>query len=158
MVALAKYQSELIEHSMAVGALMFGDFTLKSGRLVQACYHEEHGLTNQGRISPYFLNAGLLASGPVLNTLCAAYASTIADALKVDLPEFDILFGPAYKGIPFAAGTALLLHREHNIDVGFAYDRKEAKRAASRSACRSKGGESWYWMMWPHLAQQSELP
>ncbi|KAI0698040.1 orotate phosphoribosyltransferase [Cerioporus squamosus] len=111
-MSLQKYQTELIEHSLSAGALMFGTFTLKSGRL-----------------SPYFFNAGLLASGPVLDTLCSAYAATIAAALKASpgLPEFDVLFGPAYKGIPFAAGTALLLHREHKIDVGFAYDRKEAK-------------------------------
>ncbi|KAI0659372.1 orotate phosphoribosyltransferase [Cubamyces menziesii] len=111
-MSLEKYQTELIEHGMSVGALKFGTFTLKSGRT-----------------SPYFFNAGLLASGPVLNTLCSAYAATIANALKSSpgLPEFDILFGPAYKGIPFAAGTAVLLHRDHGIDVGFAYDRKEAK-------------------------------
>ncbi|EPS96879.1 hypothetical protein FOMPIDRAFT_1129505 [Fomitopsis schrenkii] len=107
---LEKYQSDLIEHSMAAGALKFGFFTLKSGRL-----------------SPYFFNAGLLADGPVLDSLCTAYAKTIADALKAGLPQFDILFGPAYKGIPFAACTALLLHRDHGIDVGYAYDRKEAK-------------------------------
>ncbi|EKM56496.1 uncharacterized protein PHACADRAFT_253661 [Phanerochaete carnosa HHB-10118-sp] len=116
MSTLQKYQTELIEHGMAVGALKFGTFALKSGRS-----------------SPYFFNAGLLASGPVLDTLCSAYASTIADALKTaaagspGLPEFDVLFGPAYKGIPFAACTALLLHRDHKIDVGYAYDRKEAK-------------------------------
>ncbi|KAI0765280.1 orotate phosphoribosyltransferase [Fomes fomentarius] len=109
-MSLQQYQTELIEHSLSAGALLFGTFTLKSGRS-----------------SPYFFNAGLLASGPVLNTLCSAYASTIAAALKGGLPEFDVLFGPAYKGIPFAAGTALLLHRDHQIDVGFAYDRKEAK-------------------------------
>ncbi|KAI0371281.1 orotate phosphoribosyltransferase [Pilatotrama ljubarskyi] len=109
-MSLEKYQSELIEHGMTVGALKFGTFTLKSGRT-----------------SPYFFNAGLLASGPVLDTLCSAYAATIANALNAGLPEFDVLFGPAYKGIPFAAGTALLLHRDHKIDVGFAYDRKEAK-------------------------------
>ncbi|KAH9835344.1 orotate phosphoribosyltransferase [Rhodofomes roseus] len=110
MSSLDKYQNDLIEHSMAVGALKFGSFTLKSGRL-----------------SPYFFNAGLLADGPVLDTLCTAYAKTIADSLKAGLPQFDILFGPAYKGIPFAACTALLLHRDHGIDVGYAYDRKEAK-------------------------------
>ncbi|KAI0634837.1 orotate phosphoribosyltransferase [Trametes polyzona] len=111
-MSLEKYQTELIEHGMTVGALKFGTFTLKSGRT-----------------SPYFFNAGLLASGPVLDTLCSAYAATIARALKASpgLPAFDVLFGPAYKGIPFAAGTALLLHRDHGIDVGFAYDRKEAK-------------------------------
>ena len=81
----------------------------------------------QHRQSPYFFNAGLLADGPVLDALCTAYAKTIADALKAGLPQFDILFGPAYKGIPFAACTALLLHRDHGIDVGYAYDRKEAK-------------------------------
>lgn len=86
-----------------------------------------------GRISPYFFNAGLLASGPVLDILASAYASTIAASLTAaeggspGIPHFDILFGPAYKGIPFAACTALLLHRDHNIDVGYAYDRKEAK-------------------------------
>nr|VWO95956.1 Uncharacterized protein [Ganoderma boninense] len=111
-MSLEKYQTELIEHAMAVGALKFGTFTLKSGRS-----------------SPYFFNAGLLASGPVLDTLCSAYAATIAAALKSTpgLPEFDVLFGPAYKGIPFAAGTALLLHRDHQLAVDFAYDRKEAK-------------------------------
>ncbi|KAK7685005.1 hypothetical protein QCA50_011840 [Cerrena zonata] len=116
MADLQKFQVELIEHGMAVGALKFGSFTLKSGRQ-----------------SPYFFNAGLLASGPVLDSLCSAYAATIASSLEdfkkgqPGLPEFDILFGPAYKGIPFAAGTALLLHRDHQIDVGYAYDRKEAK-------------------------------
>ncbi|KAI0747017.1 orotate phosphoribosyltransferase [Daedaleopsis nitida] len=109
-MSLQKYQTELIEHSLSAGALLFGSFTLKSGRL-----------------SPYFFNAGLLASGPVLDTLCSAYAATIAGALQSSLPPFDVLFGPAYKGIPLAAGTALLLHREHQIGVGFAYDRKEAK-------------------------------
>lgn len=85
------------------------------------------------RSSPYFFNAGLLASGPVLDTLCSAYAAVIASSLEAaaagesGLPQFDIIFGPAYKGIPFAAGTALLLHRDHHIDVGYAYDRKEAK-------------------------------
>ncbi|KAH9941149.1 orotate phosphoribosyltransferase [Epithele typhae] len=110
-MALKTYQTELIEHGMAAGALKFGSFTLKSGRL-----------------SPYFFNAALLASGPVLDTLCSAYATTIAGALASGaLPEFDVLFGPAYKGIPFAAGAALLLHREHQLSVDFAYNRKEAK-------------------------------
>ncbi|CCM01200.1 uncharacterized protein FIBRA_03248 [Fibroporia radiculosa] len=112
MATLDKYQTSLIEHGMSVGALKFGSFVLKSGRT-----------------SPYFFNAGLLADGPVLDTLCSAYAATIAASLKTSpgLPQFDVLFGPAYKGIPFAAGTALLLHRDHGIDVGFAFDRKEAK-------------------------------
>lgn len=83
------------------------------------------------RVSPYFFNAGLISTGPLLNSLCTAYAHTIANALSTPrprhLPEFDILFGPAYKGISLAAVTAVLLHTQHQINVGFAYDRKEAK-------------------------------
>ncbi|KAJ6608226.1 phosphoribosyltransferase-like protein [Mycena sp. CBHHK59/15] len=110
---LEGYQSDLIQHSMEVGALKFGSFTLKSGRT-----------------SPYFFNAGLLNSGPILAILSTAYASTIVSAQSsstAPLPSFDVLFGPAYKGIPFAATTALLLHTQHGVSVGFAYDRKEAK-------------------------------
>ncbi|KAF8891823.1 orotate phosphoribosyltransferase [Infundibulicybe gibba] len=107
------YQSELIKQSMSVGALKFGSFTLKSGR-----------------ISPYFFNAGLLCTGPILATLSNAFAATIVEAQKDSkhpLPEFDVLFGPAYKGIPFAAATALVLYTQHGISVGFGYDRKEVK-------------------------------
>ncbi|KAL0957987.1 hypothetical protein HGRIS_000163 [Hohenbuehelia grisea] len=112
-MSLESYQNELIEQSMAVDALKFGTFTLKSGR-----------------ISPYFINAGLLNTGPILATVSAAYAATIVAALKdstAAFPEFDVLFGPAYKGIPFAACTALQLHTTHKKPVGFAFDRKEAK-------------------------------
>lgn len=81
-------------------------------------------------ISPYFINAGLLSTGPVLSTLANAYAYTIVQALSSPtnpLPQFDVVFGPAYKGIPFAAATCLLLHTQFELDVGFAYDRKEVK-------------------------------
>ncbi|KAJ8688705.1 orotate phosphoribosyltransferase [Pleurotus ostreatus] len=111
--SLQEYQTQLIEQSMAVDALKFGTFTLKSGRL-----------------SPYFINAGLLSTGPILSTVSAAYAATIAFALQdpdAPFPEFDVLFGPAYKGIPFAACTAVQLYTAHGLSVGFAYDRKEAK-------------------------------
>ncbi|KII91301.1 hypothetical protein PLICRDRAFT_105926 [Plicaturopsis crispa FD-325 SS-3] len=109
--ALEPYQVELIEHAMSVGALKFGSFTLKSGRL-----------------SPYFFNAGLLSTGPILSTIASAYAATIVGNLHdAGFPPFDILFGPAYKGISLAACTALVLHTAHKHDVGFAYDRKEAK-------------------------------
>ncbi|KAH0581755.1 Orotate phosphoribosyltransferase [Termitomyces sp. J132] len=109
--ALESYQTDLIEKAMSVDALKFGSFTLKSGR-----------------ISPYFFNAGLLSTGPILAALSAAYAATISKALSASqLPQFDVLFGPAYKGIPFAASTALVLYTKHDIEVGFAYDRKEAK-------------------------------
>ncbi|KAJ7096054.1 phosphoribosyltransferase-like protein [Mycena epipterygia] len=113
MSALASHQSDLIQHAMEIGALKFGSFTLKSGR-----------------ISPYFFNAGLLSSGPILAILSTAYAATIVSAQSsstTPLPTFDVLFGPAYKGIPFAATTALVLHTQHDIAVGLAYDRKEAK-------------------------------
>ncbi|KAF9073270.1 orotate phosphoribosyltransferase [Rhodocollybia butyracea] len=101
---------------MVCGALKFGRFTLKSGRT-----------------SPYFFNAGLLSSGPILAILSEAYAGTIVAAQQSSdsnispLPSFDVLFGPAYKAIPFAASTALTLHTAHSISVGFAYNRKEAK-------------------------------
>ncbi|EDR11466.1 uncharacterized protein LACBIDRAFT_172704 [Laccaria bicolor S238N-H82] len=96
---------------MSVEALKFGSFTLKSGR-----------------VSPYFFNAGLLSTGPILATLSTAYATTISNALSSKaVPTFDVLFGPAYKGIPFASTAALALYTQHNISVGFAYDRKEAK-------------------------------
>ncbi|KAJ7306768.1 orotate phosphoribosyltransferase [Mycena olivaceomarginata] len=113
MSALASYQSDLIQHAMEIGALKFGSFTLKSGR-----------------ISPYFFNASLLSSGPILAILSTAYASTIVSAQassSTPLPTFDVLFGPAYKGIPFAATTALLLYTQHDVSVGLAYDRKEVK-------------------------------
>ena len=84
------------------------------------------------RISPYFFNAGLLCTGPILSTLADAYAATIVDAQSFEsnsnpIPDFEVLFGPAYKGIPFAATTAIILHTSYGIDVGFAYDRKEVK-------------------------------
>ncbi|CAA7257304.1 unnamed protein product [Cyclocybe aegerita] len=106
-----QYKSDLIKHAMEADALKFGSFTLKSGR-----------------ISPYFFNAGLLCTGPILATLSTAYAATIFQALESSaFPEFDVFFGPAYKGIPFASVTALALYNQHKLSVGFAYDRKEAK-------------------------------
>jgi orotate phosphoribosyltransferase len=76
-------------------------------------------------VSPYFFNAGLLCSGPLLDTLATGYANLIASKFS---KEFDVLFGPAYKGIPLAGATALILHRDHGVDVGYAYDRKEVKK------------------------------
>lgn len=93
-------------------------------------YHTASPCHDDLSISPYFINAGLLSTGPVLSILASAYAYTIVEALSSHtnpLPQFDVIFGPAYKGIPFAATTSLLLYTQHNIEVGFAYDRKEAK-------------------------------
>lgn len=88
-------------------------------------------LNLRSSVSPYFFNAGLLCTGPILATLSTAYASTIAQAQSSvsahPLPSFDVLFGPAYKGIPFASTAALVLYTQYQIHVGFAYDRKEVK-------------------------------
>jgi len=79
-------------------------------------------------ISPYFFNAGLLCSGHILSTVASAYAWTINEALASStFPQFDVLFGPAYKGIPLAAVTSLTLWTQHKVSVGLAYDRKEVK-------------------------------
>ena len=86
--------------------LKFGEFTLKSGR-----------------ISPYFFNAGAFCSGRALAELGRCYARRIVDSGI----EFDILLGPAYKGIPLATATAVALADHHGIDIPFAYNRKEAK-------------------------------
>lgn len=100
------YQLEFIELARRCDVLKFGEFTLKSGR-----------------ISPYFFNAGAFASGAALAVLGRCYAQRIV-AAGVD---FDVLLGPAYKGIPLAAATAIALADQHGMDVPFAYNRKEAK-------------------------------
>jgi orotate phosphoribosyltransferase len=100
------HQRQFIELALASGVLRFGEFTLKSGR-----------------VSPYFFNLGRIASGASLRSLGQAYA----DALVQSDVAFDMLFGPAYKGIPLAAATAIALAQSHARDVPFAYNRKEAK-------------------------------
>ena len=100
------YQQDFLRASLAADALCFGEFTLKSGRT-----------------SPYFFNAGKLSSGQALATLGKCYAAKIVEA-KID---FDMLFGPAYKGIPLAAVTAASLATDFGINVPVAYNRKEAK-------------------------------
>ncbi len=100
------YQRAFIELARRHDVLKFGEFTLKSGR-----------------VSPYFFNAGAFASGGALAELGRCYADRIVDA-GID---FDVLLGPAYKGIPLAAATAIALSDRHDRDVPFAYNRKEAK-------------------------------
>lgn len=100
------YKREFIELALELGVLRFGEFTLKSGR-----------------VSPYFFNAGLFNTGYALAKLGRYYASAIAESRV----HFDMLFGPAYKGIPLAALAAASLAEHHGIDVPYAFNRKEAK-------------------------------
>ena len=100
------YQREFFEFAIGSGVLKFGQFTLKSGRN-----------------SPYFFNAGLFNSGDRLRRLGSFYAA----ALVRSGVALDMLFGPAYKGIPLVAATAIALAGEHGRDLPFAFDRKEAK-------------------------------
>lgn len=99
-------QRAFLELAVARNVLRFGQFTLKSGR-----------------VSPYFFNAGLFNSGAALATLGTAYA----DAAVQSGLAFDMLFGPAYKGIVLAALTAAALAQRHGLDLPFAYNRKEVK-------------------------------
>lgn len=100
------YKTEFLELALELDVLQFGQFTLKSGR-----------------VSPYFFNAGRFNTGYAAAKLGRCYAAAVAD---LDI-EFDMLFGPAYKGIPLAVLTAAALAEHHDLDYPFAYNRKEAK-------------------------------
>ena len=100
------YKIEFIDNAIASGALKFGRFTLKSGR-----------------VSPHFFNAGEFYRGSALAALGRCYAAAIAESGI----EFDVLFGPAYKGITLAAATCIALAEQHGIDVPYCFNRKEAK-------------------------------
>jgi orotate phosphoribosyltransferase len=120
---MRSHQKEFIEMILAKQVLRFGDFTLKSGRT-----------------SPYFFNAGLINDGGSLARLGASYAEAILEAGT----SFDMLFGPAYKGIPLATATAVAFAVHHRRNVPLAYNRKGRSRMAragrwsarrSRAAC-----------------------
>ena len=100
------YQKEFLEFALQEQVIRFGEFTLKSGRL-----------------SPYFFNAGLFNTGEAMSKLGRFYAQTLVNSGI----EFDILFGPAYKGIPLATATAVALSEQHNRNVPWCFNRKEVK-------------------------------
>ena len=103
---MEQYQNDFLDFMLEIGALKFGEFTLKSGR-----------------VSPYFFNAGQFNQGNHLSQLGQFYAQAIeASGIK-----FDVLFGPAYKGIPLAAATAIALNDSFNRSVPYSFNRKEAK-------------------------------
>lgn len=105
-MSMKAYQREFIEFALEKEVLKFGEFTLKSGRK-----------------SPYFFNAGLFNTGRDLARLGRFYAAALADSGI----EFDVLFGPAYKGIPIATTTAVALADHHDVDTPYCFNRKEAK-------------------------------
>ena len=107
------FKKEFIDLSLELGVLRFGEFTLKSGR-----------------VSPYFFNAGLFNTGYAAAKLGRFYAAAVAES---DI-DFDMIFGPAYKGIPLVALTAAALAEHHGIDVPYAFNRKEAKAHGERGS------------------------
>jgi orotate phosphoribosyltransferase len=113
---MKKYQRDFIEFAIENKVLLFGEFTLKSGRQ-----------------SPYFFNAGLFNTGDALAQIGRFYAAAIADACSFGASSdktaigYDVLFGPAYKGIPLVATTAIALATMHKTNAPFAFNRKERK-------------------------------
>lgn len=102
--------SDFIQLALSNDVLKFGEYVLKSGR-----------------ISPYFFNAGLLATGETLSVLANGYAQALAAQVKESASDELVIFGAAYKGIPFVAATAQALWTNHRINARWGYNRKEAK-------------------------------
>ena len=100
------FQRQFIEFAISHGVLQFGEFTLKSGR-----------------VSPYFFNAGGFNTGAALHRLGQFYAAAIMESGI----EYDLLFGPAYKGIPLVSATAISLQADYDVDMPYVFNRKEAK-------------------------------
>ena len=103
---MEQYQKDFVDFTLETGVLKFGEFTLKSGR-----------------ISPYFFNAGLFNKGSHLSQLGQFYAQ----AIEASNLKFDVLFGPAYKGIPLATAASIALNDSFNRNVPYSFNRKEAK-------------------------------
>lgn len=103
---LSKYKTEFIQFMCAADVLRFGEFTLKSGR-----------------IAPYFINTGNYRTGAQISRLGEFYAA----CMEENGVSADVLFGPAYKGIPLAVACASALHAQHNKNVGYCFNRKEVK-------------------------------
>jgi len=103
---MKSYQIEFIKFAIETGVLRFGSFTLKSGR-----------------VSPYFFNSGLFNTGGLLARLGRFYAQAISESNL----DYDVLFGPAYKGIPLASTTVVALADHHQRDVPYVFNRKEKK-------------------------------
>jgi orotate phosphoribosyltransferase len=104
---MKQYKKDFINFLLESSSLKFGEFTLKSGRL-----------------SPYFLNTGMLHTGEAINRLGGFYASTIVDNIR---SEYTSIFGPAYKGIPLAIAAVNSLFTDHKVNVHYSFNRKEAK-------------------------------
>ena len=110
------HQREFIDFLVKSQALLFGDFTLKSGRR-----------------SPYFINAGKFNSGRLVFELGRFYAAHIVETvLKGSARPIDLIFGPSYKGVPLAVTTSICLHLHHGVSTGFVFDRKEEKDHGDR--------------------------
>jgi len=103
---MEQYQKDFVDFTLETGVLKFGEFTLKSGR-----------------VSPYFFNAGLFNTGSHLSELGKFYAQ----AIEASGLMFDVLFGPAYKGIPLAAATSIALNDSFNKNIPYSFNRKEVK-------------------------------
>ena len=104
---MEQYKKDFVEFMLSCNALKFGDFTLKSGRK-----------------SPFFMNAGAYVTGRQLHELACYYAKAIHDQFGED---FDVLFGPAYKGIPLAVATAMAFYELYGKEVRYCSNRKEVK-------------------------------